>query len=136
MCSSVGSLQFQTLVHPLNYSSEPVAFHYEMPVTRLSALPDRPDLAIVAGTGQLVAHLSHLIDWDHTEVMPMTCSGGARGPTIMGETQPCVQAAAFKTGTRTTYVSPVLLHTHAPNGGLLYTDNSHTLRGAHEGTPF
>lgn len=102
--SSVKVLQFQTLVHPANYSAEPIAFHDEMPVTRLAAEANRPDLALVAGTGQLVAHLSHLVIGVESNVTPMHCSGPVPGPVISGEPQPCIQAAKFDSAGRTTYV--------------------------------
>jgi hypothetical protein len=73
-----------------------------MPVIRISHEPNRPDLALVAGTGQLVAHLSHLVLTGDTTVFPLACTGGATGPTILGEVQPCIQAAAFKRPGRAT----------------------------------
>ena len=76
-----------------------------MPVTRLSGLPNRPDLALVAGTGQLVAHLAHLVvgQTDEVTAVPMQCSAPVEGPVVNGEEQPCVQAAIFRSSARTTY---------------------------------
>lgn len=50
----VKALTFQTFVHPHPYPPNDSAFHKAMPVARLSPQPNRPDLAQVSGTAQLV----------------------------------------------------------------------------------
>lgn len=94
----VQSLQFQTLVHPLNYTVGQAACHRAMPVTRMSNLTDRPDLAMVSGTAQVVAHLAALAMGNGgRRMVPVTVEGGdsTTGPWVLGATQPCLQAAAF-----------------------------------------
>jgi hypothetical protein len=50
----VHALTFQTFVHPYPYPPHDTAFHKAMPVARLSPQGNRPDLAQVSGTAQLV----------------------------------------------------------------------------------
>ena len=54
----VQALTFQTLAHPHPYPPNDSAFHPAMPVARISPQPNRPDLAQVSGTAQLVSHLA------------------------------------------------------------------------------
>jgi hypothetical protein len=61
---------------------------------------NRPDLARVTGTGQLIAHLSARATASDT-MHPVNISGPAPGAPMMqvpikGEHQPCLQAAAFR----------------------------------------
>lgn len=64
---------------------------------------DRPDLAGVAGNAQLVAHLSARALFDGggaTQMHAVAVDGGPALPfEIMGEAQPCLQAAAFSPAT-------------------------------------
>ena len=85
------ALTFQTFVHPIPYPPYASAYHRSMPVARISPLPNRPDLAKISGTAQLVSHTAfHAL---RSETMhPMQSAGCAKH----GD-EPCLQAAAFAT---------------------------------------
>jgi hypothetical protein len=85
------ALTFQTFVHPIPYPPYASAYHRSMPVARISPLPDRPDLAKISGTAQLVSHMAfHAL---RSETMhPVQSVGCAQHGN-----QPCLQAAAFAT---------------------------------------
>jgi hypothetical protein len=71
----VKALTFQTFVHPHPYPTQDSAFHPAMPVARISPQPNRPDLAQVSGTAQLVSHLAfHAMRAG--EMHPVRTSGG------------------------------------------------------------
>ena len=70
--------------------------------TAHQATPNRPDLARVSGMAQLVSHLfaralasetMHAVDTSGAPVLT--------APEILGEQQPCLQAAAFRSGINT-----------------------------------
>ena len=103
---SLGAVTMETFVFP-NPNNIPQPNRTDdwcgMPAGSLTPTPNRPDLARVSGTGQLVSHLAaralassgmHAVQVEHG---PLTTI------SILGEQQPCLQAAAFShNGTVTT----------------------------------
>lgn len=93
---TLGAVTMETFVYP-NPDPQPNRTDdwCGMPAGSLKSTPNRPDLARVSGTGQLVSHLAgralasssmHAVRVDH---VPLTTI------SILGEQQPCLQAAAF-----------------------------------------
>lgn len=119
-------LTWQTFMSPVDYPKYPNDWCGQAAgLIKSPGFPNRPDLAQVTGPAQLVAHMfSRALEMD--TMHPANISGGpAMQFPILGQEQPCLQAAGF-TGNNSVMIALLnICNTTIPVTLEIAVDNAH-----------